>query len=143
MGTNNIQCPEGYIKRKGYTRKFSSSVKHSGYTVRRKGKLYTIQPKVQQVNVPASCVKKRNVTMKSMGKLRKGDLIKYGYQYRLSDLLREKALRKAVDSYGALSVYHKLNAVAKLSEKHAPDAHKIFVRDRNWLRANFKLNRTK
>jgi ribosomal protein L36 len=141
MGTNNMQCPEGYIKRKGYTRKFSSSVKQSGYTVRRKGKLYTIQPKVQQVNVPASCVKKRNVTMKSMGKLRKGDLIKYGYQYRLSDLLREKALRRAVDSYGALSVYHKLDAVAKLSAKHAPDAHKIFVRDRNWIRGNFKLNR--
>jgi hypothetical protein len=143
MGTNNIQCPEGYIKRKGYTRKFSSSVKQSGYTVRRKGKLYTIQPKVQQVNVPASCVKKRNVTMRSMGKLRKGDLIKYGYQYRLSDLLRERALRKAVDTYGALSVYHKLDAVAKLSAKHAPDAHKIFVRDRNWIRENYKLTRNK
>ena len=143
MGTNNIQCPEGYIKRKGYTRKFSSSVKQSGYTVRRKGKLYTIQPKVQQVNVPASCVKKRNVTMKSMGKLRKGDLIKYGYQYRLSDLLREKALRKAVDAYGALSVYHKLDAVAKLSVKHAPDAHKIFVRDRNWIRENYKLTKNR
>ena len=143
MGTNNIQCPTGYIKRKGYTRKFSTSIKQSGYTVRRKGKLYTIQPKMQQVIVPASCVKKRNVTMKSKGKLRKGDLIKYGYQYRLSDLLREKALKKAVNAYGALSVYHKLNAVAKLSSGHAPDAHKIFVRDRNWLQGNFKLNRNK
>lgn len=143
MGTNNIQCPEGYIKRKGYTRKFSASVKQSGYTVRRKGKLYTIQPKIQQVSVPASCVKKRNVTVKSTGKLRKGDLIKYGYQYRLSDLLREKALKKAIDAYGALSVYQKLNAVAKLSSGRAPDAHKIFVRDRNWIQGNFKLNRNK
>jgi hypothetical protein len=143
MGTNNIECPEGYVKRKGYTRKFSSSVKQSGYTVRRKGKLYTVQPKVQEVVVPARCVKKRNVTMKSMRKLRKGDLIKYGYQYRLSDLLREKALRKAIDAYGALSVYHKLDEVAKLSAAHAPDAHKIFVRDRNWVRENFKLNRNK
>ena len=143
MGTNNIQCPEGYIKRKGYTRKFSSSVKQSGYTVRRKGKLYTVQPKVQQVTVPASCVKKRNVTMKSTGKLRKGDLIKYGYQYRLSDLLREKALKKAIIVYGATSVYHKLKIVAELSAKHAPDAHKIFVRDYNWIRDNYKLNRNK
>ena len=141
MGTNNIQCPEGYKKRKGYTRKFRSSIKESGYTVRRKGKLYTVQPKVQQVTVPASCVKKRNSTMKSMGKLRKGDLIKYGYQYRLSDLLREKALTKAIDAYGTLSVYHKLDAVAKLSEKHAPDASKIFSRDRNWVKNNFKLKK--
>jgi len=142
MGTNNIQCPEGYIKRKGYTRKFSSSVKQSGYTVRRKGKLYTVQPKVQEVVVPTRCVKKRNISeKKSMGKLRKGDLIKYGYQYRLSDLLREKALRKAVDVYGALSVYHKLDAVAKLSAGHAPDAHKIFMRDRNWIKSNFKINK--
>lgn len=142
MGTNNIVCPEGYVKRKGYTRKFSSSVKQSGYTVRRKGKLYTVQPKVQEVVVPARCVKKRNATMKSIRKLRKGDLIKYGYQYRLSDLLREKALRKAVEVYGARSVYHKLDEVAKLSAAHAPDAHKIFVRDRNWVRENYKLNRT-
>ena len=141
MGTNNIVCPPGYIKRKGYTRKFSTSVKQSGYTVRRKGKLYTVQPKVQEVVVPASCVKKRNTTMKNMRKLRKGDLIKYGYQYRLSDMLREKALRKAVDIYGARSVYHKLDEVAKLSSGRAPDAHKIFVRDRNWIQGNFKLKK--
>lgn len=141
MGSNNIQCPPGYIKRKGYTRKFRSSIKQSGYTVRRKGKLYTVQPKVQEVIVPASCVKKRNTTAKRMGKLRKGDLIKYGYQYRLSDLLREKALSKAVAAYGALSVYHKLDAVAKLSETHAPDASKIFLRDRNWVRDNFDLKK--
>jgi len=143
MGTNNLQCPDGYVKRKGYTRKFSSSIKQSGYTVRRKGKLYTVQPKVQQVNVPASCVKKRNATMKSTRKLRKGDFIKYGYQYRLSDLLREKALKKAIVAYGANSVHDKLKEVAELSAKYAPDAHKIFVRDSNWVRANFKLTRNK
>jgi hypothetical protein len=146
MGTNNIQCPAGYVKRKGYTRKFSTSVKQSGYTVRRKGKLYTIQPKVQQVTVPSSCVKKRNITMKSTGELRKGDLIKYGYQYRLSDLLREKALRRAINASGpsgAKTIYHKLKKVAEISAGHAPDAHKIFVRDRNWVQNNFKVNTNK
>ena len=143
MGTNNIQCPAGYIKRKGYTRKFSSSVKQSGYTVRRKGKLYTIQPKVQHVIVPASCVNKRNTTMKNTGELRKGDLIKYGYQYRLSDLLREKALRRAINASEPSTVYHKLKKVAEISAGHAPDAHKIFARDRNWVRNTFKLNRNK
>jgi hypothetical protein len=140
-GNNNIQCPPGYKKRKGYTRKFRSSIKAEGYTVRRKGKLYTVQPKVQEVVVPVSCIKKRNTTAKRVGKLRKGDLIKYGYQYRLSDLLREKALTKAIAAYGALSVYHKLDAVAKLSEKHAPDASKIFSRDRDWVRSNFNLKK--
>ena len=142
MGTNNnIKCPEGYIKRKGYTRKFRSTIKNSGYTVRRKGKLYTVRPKVQYVTVPASCIKKHNSTKKRIGKLRKGDLIKYGYQYRLSDLSREKALMKAVVAYGALSVYHKLDAVATLSTKHAPDASKIFFKDRDWIRLHYLKNK--
>jgi hypothetical protein len=140
MGTNNIECPEGYRKRKGYTRTFRSTIKNSGYTVRRKGKLYTVRPKVQQVTVPAGCVKKHNSTVKRIGKLRKGELIKYGYQYRLSDLSREKALVKAVAAYGALSVYHKLDAVAKLSATHAPDASKIFAKDRDWVR-NYYLKK--
>ena len=75
--------------------------------------------------------------MKRIGKLRKGELIKYGYQYRLSDLSREKALVKAVAAYGALSVYHKLDAVAKLSATHAPDASKIFAKDRDWVRLHY------
>ena len=137
MGTNNIECPEGYTKRKGYTRKFRSTIKNSGYTVRRKGKLYTVRPKVQYVTVPASCIKKQNSTKKNIGKLRKGDLIKYGYQYRLSDLSREKALVKAVAAYGALSVYRKLDAVAKLSATHAPDASKIFSKDRECVRLHY------
>jgi hypothetical protein len=41
--------------------------------------------------------------------------------------------------YGALSVYHRLDTVAKLSAGRAPDAHKIFVRDRNWIKENFKI----
>jgi hypothetical protein len=138
MGTNNnIECPEGYTKRKGYTRKFRSTIKNSGYTVRRKGKLYTVRPKVQYVTVPASCIKKHNSTVKHIGELRKGDLIKYGYQYRLSDSSREKALVKAIAAYKAITVWHKLDAIAKLSAKHAPDASKIFSKDRNWVRLHY------
>jgi hypothetical protein len=84
--------------------------------------------------------------MKSTGELRKGDLIKYGYQYRLSDLLREKALRRAINASGpsgAKTIYHKLKKVAEISTGHAPDAHKIFVRDRNWVRNNFNVNTNK
>jgi len=68
-----------------------------------------------------------------MGKLRKGDLIKYGYQYRLSDRMRHAALKKAIAAYGALSVYRKLDAVTKLSAHTVPDASLIFKKDRNWV----------
>ena len=134
---NNIECPAGYRKRKGYTRKFRESIKQSGYTVRRKGKLYTVRPKADYVTVPAGCVKKRNSLVKRIGTLRKGDLIKYGYQYRLSDSARHAALVRAVAAYKAESVFHKLDAVAKLSVTRAPDASKIFARDRDWVKLHY------
>jgi len=76
-----------------------------------------------------------------MGQLRKGDLIKYGYQYRLSDRLRHHALEKAIKVYGALSVYHKLDAVAKLAVKTAPDASAIFSKDREWVRDHHRFTK--
>jgi len=133
-----MDCPEGYTLRKGYTRKFSKNIKSNGFTVRRKGTLYTVRPTANAVQVNASCVKKRTVKRINTGKLKKGELIKYGYQYRLSDALRHKALEKAIKQYTALNVYRKLDAVAKLSVTHAKNASKIFAKDRNWVRDNFK-----
>ncbi len=137
--TRQKQCPEGYILRKGYTRKYRSSLAHTGFTVRRKGKLYTVKPTARSIHVPAGCIKDRGLPGKGpksgegIGKLRKGDLIKYGYQYRLSDALRHRALKKAIKQYGLMSVYHKLDAVVKLSKRTAPNASNIFERDRNWV----------
>jgi len=115
MATQKISgCPKGYIMRRGYTRKFRASVKTTGFTVRRKGTVYTVRPKVNTVRVPPACIKNRGLPGKGVkegegiGKLRKGELIKYGYQYRLSDSLRQAALKKAIKRYGALSVYRKL-----------------------------------
>jgi hypothetical protein len=141
----NNGCPKGYIMRRGYTRKFRPSVKATGFTVRRKGTVYTVRPKANTIKVPAACIKDRGLPGKGpkdgegIGKLRKGELIKYGYQYRLSDSLRQAALKKAIKRFGALSVYRKLDAVAKLSLRTAPDASKIFSRDRNWVQENFEL----
>jgi len=47
-------------------------------------------------------------------------------------------LEKAVKQYGALSVYRKLDAVTKLSVTTAPDASKVFGKDRNWIRNSYK-----
>ena len=66
-------CPPGYILRKGYTRKFSKNVKSNGYTVRRKGTIYTVRPKANEISVAASCIKERGLPGKgpnSIGKLR-------------------------------------------------------------------------
>lgn len=131
-------CPQGYYLRKSYVRKQPNE----NYTVRRKGKLYIAHPNASDVYVPSGCVKRaiRNKTSK-IGKLRKGALLKYGYQYRISDRLRHKALEKAIDQYGLVSVYHKLDAVAKLTAHTAPDASTIFVKDRDWIRAKIKTNK--
>jgi hypothetical protein len=144
----NNGCPPGQIRRKAYTRKFKSSVKESGFTVRRKGKVYTVRPKVNAIHVDAACIKNRGLPGKGpregegIGKLRKGELIKYGYQYRLSDSLRHDALKRAIKRYGPLSVFRKLDAVSKLSKRTAPDASKIFELDRNWVRENYTLKQT-
>lgn len=139
-------CPRGFIMRKGYTRKFKSSVKESGFTVRRKGKVYTVHPKAGSIHVDAGCIRNRGLPGKGpkegegIGKLRKGELVKYGYQYRLSDSIRQEALKRAIKRFGPLSVYRKLNAVSKLSTRTAPDASTVFSKDRNWIRNNYELN---
>jgi hypothetical protein len=149
MTTRKNNCPEGYIVRRGYTRKFRPSVKESGFTVRRKGTVYTVRPKANTIKVPAACIKNRGLPGKGpkegegIGKLRKGELIKYGYQYRLSDSLRQEALKRAIKRYGALSVFRKLDAVSKLSLRTASDASKIFARDRNWVKNNYTLKENK
>lgn len=142
---NNGECPKGYVLRRGYTRKFKNTVKREGYTVRRKGKVFIARPKANETYVQSQCIKDRGLPGKGpregegFAPLRKGELIKYGYSYRLSDTMRRKALDKAIKSYGALSVYRKLNAVAKLSLRTAPDASQIFIKDRNWIKANHEL----
>lgn len=143
--TNEKQCPKGYILRKGYTRKFSNTVKREGFTVRRKGKVFTVRPSKNETHVASSCIINRGLPGKGpregegIGPLRKGALLKYGYSYRLANSTRRAALKKAVNAYGPLSVYRKLNAVAKLSVRTAPDASFIFSKDRNWVRSSYTL----
>jgi hypothetical protein len=139
------ECPKGYKVKRSYTRKISKNIMNRGYTVRRDGQYYKAQPKVSEVHVPSSCVrdpKARNNTQSrraghTMSTLRRGDLVKYGYSFRLSDRKRYSALRKAVEAYGASTVVHKLDAVAKLSVKY-PDAAQTFAADRVWVRGHFR-----
>lgn len=130
-------CPPGKILRKAYIRRFRTNVRERGYTVKRGNQVYRAYPKSRSTIVEAACVKDKGLPGKGpleITPLRKGELQKYGYSYRKSDLDRHEALRKAAKEFGPLGVYRKLDAVAKLSVRAAPKASTIFKKDRDWVK---------
>ena len=132
-------CPPGMIERKEYARKYSTAILKQGYTTR-KGKRYP--RKATSAYVKAACVKDVGLPGKSkqsIRPLRKGEISKYGYSMRETEEKRHKALRKAIEEYGALGVYRKLDAVAKLTERTIPEASKIYSKDRNWIKESFNI----
>jgi hypothetical protein len=140
----NIKCPPGKILRAPYTRKYSSEVKQKGFNVRRGNRTVRVYPKGKSVIVPASCID--DIILPTNNKIKldplhKGDLTKYGYSARINSEQRHKALKRAIIVYGAVSVYHKLDAVMKLTIRTIPDAHKVFKADIEWLRKNYLLKK--
>lgn len=126
-------CPPGQVLRKGYIRKFGTAIREDGYLAKRGEKTVLIHPtKKSPILVKAACVKERGAAA-IIGHLKAGDLTKFGYSYLLKTSDRQHLLAKAVIEYGAKSVYHKLDAVAKLSVTKAPSASAIFKRDRDWI----------
>jgi hypothetical protein len=78
-----------------------------------------------------------------IGKLKKGELAHFGYEkvQDLSTVKRHQALRLAIDEYGSLSVWRKLNAVSIYSRFKAPEASRIFLKDRDWVRLTFGIKK--
>lgn len=139
-----IRCPKGYIARASYARRYKTSVRQKGYTVKKaSGTTYKVYPKNETLYVPAACVKdlgkpgKGVPDKQGIGPLRKGEMTKFGYSSKLGEEDRHEALRKAVAALGALSTYRKLDAVAKLSMRVAPDSSRIFAADRDWIEKKF------
>jgi hypothetical protein len=140
----DIHCPKGYIARAPYARRYKTSIREKGYTVRKaSGTTYKVYPKNETLYVPASCVKDLGKPGKGVpegqgiGPLRQGEMTRFGYSAKKSTDERHKALRLAVMKLGALSTYRKLDAVAKLSLRIAPDASRIFAEDRDWIVKTF------
>lgn len=138
------KCPAGYIARAPYVRRYSTSIRQKGYTVKKaSGTTYTVKPKAESFYVPAACIKDRGEEGKGVpgGKgiapLRKGELTKHGYSVKGSTVQRREALKKAVAEFGDLNVFRKLDAVAKLSVKLAPESSKIFKADRDWVKKTY------
>jgi hypothetical protein len=142
------RCPSGQILRAPYKRRFSASTKRAGYNVHRGNKTYRVYPKASSVLVKASCIEDRGLPGKGprsgtgIGKLREGDLSRYGYNAHKSESERHAALRKAIHVYGPLSVYRKLDAVTKYTQRTAPEAHRIFKTDRNWVYRHYPMKKS-
>lgn len=135
-------CPPGMIERKEYARKYSTAIIQEGFTRKLKdGKIITVKPNKQSlVHVGAKCIKDIGLPgkgNKTIGPLRKGELTKYGYSMLKSEEERHSALRKAVEKYGPVGVYRKLDAVSKLTFRSIPQASKIYTKDRNWVKEKF------
>ncbi len=141
----NQTCPPGYILRKPYYRTFKNT---RGFIARRGSKNVIIKPKKNRVLVKAACVKNMarsginyaNSTNRLVAQLKRGELARFGYQYRNSDESRYQALIAAIDAFGPLHVYHKLDAVYKVFSVKNPQASMIFEADRDWVADNFSLS---
>jgi len=127
-------CPSGKLVRKAYVRTMSSRVRKEGYTRKTKsGKVITVHPTADSITVKSSCMDAPT----RIGPLKKGELKKYGYNYKLPEAKRHSALQRAIHKLGALNVYRKLDAVAKLSERAAPVASHVFMKDKQWVRKTY------
>ena len=151
---SSIRCPSGLVARTSYVRRLTSRVKQAGYLRRTpSGRMITVHPKKKSIAVPAGCVPAHGHVVQAqarpqpqpqvrpqpqpqvqIGPLKKGELRKYGYSYKNPEKIRRIALAKAISVDGRSTVYHRLNAVAKLAVSRAPEASKIFAADRNWVR---------
>lgn len=77
----------------------------------------------------------------TIGPLRSGELTKYGYIHvtKLGVRDRRTALRKAIQEYGSLTTWRKLNAVAVYTRYSAPESSGIFKQDMDWIRKTYGL----
>ncbi len=141
----NRKCPSGYVLRAPYKRGYTNSIRNRGYNVKRGGKTVRVYPTARSVVVPATCIQNRGLPGKGprsgsgIGPLKEGELKRYGYSAQASREKRHTALKKAIAAYGALGVFRKLDAVAKLTLRTAPDAHKVFAADREWVQKHYPL----
>ncbi len=120
-------CPAGKILRAAHVR----------YTKRGK-----------HVHIPAVCIPDVGAAGKGLisgrpgiGPLKQGNLVRFGYQ-RIASLdmaARRAALRRAVDAYGALTVWRKLNALSIYTRRTSPKTSRVAKADMDWIRDTWGL----
>lgn len=127
-------CPPGTRFRKGHTRKF----KQLSFTAQGQGKLQKRKQHKEQAYVPGACVHPKQTRKLNTNGLKKGELLKYGYSFRLPDKQRHSALKKAIKTLGASYVYRVLEQGAKISKNVHSDAHLKFVLDMGFIKNQIK-----
>ena len=130
-------CPEGEVKRKGYTRKSFTS--RSGSRVR-------------SVSVSSGCIKDRGYRSRlfqlktgsmGIGPLKKGELRSFGYSADDSEEKRHKSLRAASKKYTSLSVLRKLNALMVYNKRTQPEHAIVYKADREYVSELHKKEKSK
>ena len=132
-----ITCPPGKIPRSSYTR----HVKDKTYTRKTKnGRSIVVHPRSYTSTVGPTCVKNTSRVGRSpnravrIGPLKKGELKKFGYSYKLPVEERRKSLQTAIEKLGPLNVYYKLHAVSELTKLTSPRASAVFMEDKKWIK---------
>lgn len=145
--TRRLRCPKGYVYRKGYTRRFHTKTRVKGFSVQKKdGTRYRIFPKTAQAKVKSSCMRKKrassvssSVSEAKCASLTRGELHRFGYQYRLAPSARREALKKAIQKYTPIGVYKRLKLASKCSKEVKPSASKVFADDASQIRSNYAI----
>jgi hypothetical protein len=136
----NTRCPEGKVLRSSYTRSISSRVIKEGYTRKTKTGTVRVFPKKRSTYVKAACIDKPATGNVQIGPLKEGELKRFGYLYKAPEAERHRALERAIRDKDPLTIYHRLNAVAKLSKTSAPQASAVFAADRNWIHKKYETS---
>jgi len=162
------KCPPGYSKRSGFTRKINGKhikaicVVSQSKNSKAKGKGRCGPGKIlrsaytrhiigkngvrKEVKVSSSCIRdvgkpgKLAPGVPGIGPLKKGELQRFGYAYKLPEADRHASLYRAIKELGPLNVYRKLDAVAKLTHLTSPQASATFIADRDWIRSRYVLS---
>ena len=129
-------CPIGYELKEGYNRK--------SYTTK-KG------TKIPKTHVGTTCIKDRGLPGKVLDEYKvitisnKNKLSEHGYSIKKSENARYRALLKAIEAYGYLSVLRKLVALRTLTRDSNPEQSQIHDIDikklQTWRKSNPELNK--
>lgn len=148
FSTPTRKCPKGQVYRKGYTRKFHTKTRERGYVVQKKdGTRYKIFPKHKMATVKATCIKEKgrstSLSDRSLKRkceqLKRGEMARYNYQYRLPVTTRRLAIKRAIQDASPLIVQKRLALAAKCSAQVKPAASKVFKEDANYIRDTYAI----
>lgn len=109
-----------------------SSGTRRAYSYTRKAKRVYVEPtKIANLGLPGR-------GKQLIGKLRKGMLTMYGYRPKFSLDIRRQALMRALRKTPLGTLVKRLTAVSTLTKRTIPKVSRIYMRNRNWVKKQYK-----